>query len=162
MSARVVSARRRRRQGGSVIIEMGLCLIALFFMIFAIVQYSQIAYMNNFCSYAAQQGARYASVRGSGSSTAIATSPSPCGSSCTNITSGDPTTTYIKSLGVALNPANLTVATTWSSTTGSGNAAGGTVTVKVTYAYSPFLSVVTASLPSTFNMNATSTMTVLQ
>jgi hypothetical protein len=60
-----------------------------------------------------------------------------------------------KCLAVALNTANLTVATWWAS--GNGNADGGTVTVKVIYAYNVLLTVV-APLPSTFNMSSSATM----
>ena len=158
---RGVSPRRKRSQGGTYIIEMGLCMVVLFMMIFGVVEYSQIAYSNNFCAYAAQQAARYASIRGASSVNPLPTSPSPCGSSCTNESSNDPTTAYVQGLAVGLNPSKLTVATAWASSTGNGNAAGGTVTVTVTYAYNPLLTIV-APLPSTFNMNSTSTMTVLQ
>lgn len=158
---RPASRGRRRSQGGNYLMEMGLCLTVLFLMMFGIIEYSQITYANNFCAFAAQQGARYASIRGSGSSNPLPTSPSPCGGSCTNASSGDPTTTYIQGLAVGLNTNNLTVATSWSSSTGNGNAAGGTVTVKVTYGYNPLLTVV-APLPSTFYLNSSSTMTVLQ
>lgn len=143
-------------------IEMGLCLTALFFMIFGIVEYSNINYANNFCAYAAQQGVRYASVHGSGSASPLATSPSPCGTSCTNASSGDPTTTYVQGLAVAMNTSNLTVTTTWTSSSGNANAAGGTVAVKVAYSYSPLLTLVTAALPSPFVMSSTATMTVIQ
>lgn len=144
-------------------IEAGLCLTALFLMMFGIIEYSQMNYANNFCAYAAQQAARYASLRGSSSSSPLATSPSPCGTSCTNgAASGDGTTTYVQGLAVGLSPNNLTVSTSWSASSGNGNAPGGNVTVKVSYAYSPLLKVVTASIPSTLNVNSSSTMTVLQ
>jgi Flp pilus assembly protein TadG len=143
-------------------LEMGLCLIALFFMIFGIVEYSNINYANNFCAYAAQQAVRYASVRGSSSANALPTSPSPCGTSCTNEASGDPTTTYVQGLAVALNTSKLTVTTTWSSTSGNANAAGGTVTVKVSYSYSPLLTLVTATLPTPFVMSSSATMPVIE
>jgi Flp pilus assembly protein TadG len=154
---------RRRRQGGTVIIEMGLCMTVLFLMIFAITEYSRIAYANNFTAFAAQNAARYASLRGSSSPTPLATSPNPCGTSCTNASSGDATTTFVQGLSVGLNPANLTVTTTWAcnGTCTQANSAGNTVTVKVNYAYNPFLTIV-APLPSTFNMSSTATMTVVQ
>lgn len=160
-----VSEIRRRRQSGHVIAEMGLCMTVLFLMMFGIMEYSRIAYANNFTAFAAQQAARYASIRGSASATPLATSPSPCGTSCTNATSGDATTTFVQGLSVGLNTASLTVTTTWScASSGSctnANTAGNTVTVKVNYAYNPFLTIV-APLPSTFNMSSTATMTVVQ
>lgn len=153
------AARRRRRQRGQAILEMGLCMVVLFFMVFGIFQYSQIEYANNFCAYAAQQAGRYASIRGSSSVNALPTSPSPCGTSCTNASTNDPTTAYVQSLAVGLNTANLTVSTAWSSSTGNGNAAGGTVSVTVKYVYSPILALISAS---TFTLSSVSTMEVLQ
>jgi Flp pilus assembly protein TadG len=165
MARRQISEIRRRAQSGHVIVEMGLCMTVLFLMIFGITEYSRIAYANNFTAFAAQQAARYASIRGSASASPLATSPSPCGTSCTNASSGDATKTFVEGLSVGLNTANLTVTTTWScATTGScanANTAGNTVSVKVNYAYNPFLTMV-APLPSTFNMNSTATMTVVQ
>jgi Flp pilus assembly protein TadG len=156
-----ITARRKLEQGGNVIIEMGLCMVVLFMMIFGIVEYSVLNFANNFCAYAAQQAARYASIRGASSVNALPTNPSPCGSSCTNEASGDPTTTYIQGLAVGLNTANLTVATTWTACSGcsNGNDQGSTVTVKVSYAYSPLFKVVS---PNSLTLNSSSTMTVIE
>jgi Flp pilus assembly protein TadG len=150
---------RRRRQRGQALIEMGLTMVVLFFMIFGIFQYSQIAFANNFCAFAAQQAGRYASLRGAASATPLPTNPSPCGTSCTNASSGDPTTAYVQGLAVALNPANLTVSTAWSSPTGNGNAAGGAVTVTVKYVLNPTLASISAN---TFTLSSSSTIEVLQ
>lgn len=158
---RAVSAKRRRQQGGNVIIEMGLCMVALFLILFGIVEYSRLDFANNFCAFAAQQGARYASIRGATSVNALTTSPSPCGSSCTNASSGDGTTTYVQALAVGMNTASLTVATTWTACSGctNGNDPGSTVTVKVSYAYSPLLTLV---MPNAMTLNSSSTMTVIE
>jgi Flp pilus assembly protein TadG len=160
-----ISEVRRRRESGHVIVEMGLCMTVLFLMIFGITEYSRIAYANNFTAFAAQQAARYASIRGAASATPLSTNPSPCGTTCVNATSGDATATFVQGLSVALNTANLTVTTTWSCATGAScanaNTAGNTVSVKVNYGYNPFFTLV-APLPSTFNMNSTATMTVVQ
>ncbi len=155
------ATRRKRQQGGNVIIEMGLCMTTLFLMIFGIVQYSILNFANNFCAFAAQQGARYASIRGASSVSPLPTNPSPCGSTCTNESSGDPTTTYVQGLTVALNTANLTVATTWTACSGcsNGNDQGSTVTVKVSYSYSPLLTLVS---PNSMTLNSSSTMTVIE
>jgi Flp pilus assembly protein TadG len=158
-----INQTRRRRESGHVIVEMGLCMTVLFLMMFAITEYSRIAYANNFTAFAAQHAARYASLRGAASPTPLTTSPSPCGTSCTNASSGDATTTFVQGLAVGLSTANLTVSTTWAcnGTCTQANTAGNTVTVKVNYAYNPFFTLV-APLPSTFNMSSTATMTVVQ
>jgi Flp pilus assembly protein TadG len=154
-----VTPRRRQRQSGQAILETGLCMVVLFFLIFGIFQYSQISYANTFCAFAAQQAGRYAAVRGAASVTPLPTNPSPCGTSCTNVSTSDPTTTYVKGLAVALNPANLTVTTNWSSSTGNGNAAGGTVTVTVKYVTNPLFVAISAG---SFTLSSSSTMEVLQ
>ena len=156
IAARCVASRRQR---GQAMIEMSVCLVALFFMIFGIFQYSQISFANNFCAFAAQQAGRYAAVRGAASVSPLPTNPSPCGTSCANVSSGDPTTTFVQGLAVGLNTSNLTVSTAWSSSTGNGNAAGGTVTVTVKYVLSPILAVISAN---TFTLSSSSTMEVLQ
>jgi Flp pilus assembly protein TadG len=150
---------RKRGERGQAIIEMGLCMVVLFFLIFGIFQYSQISYANTFCAYAAQQAARYAALRGAASVTPLATNPSPCGTSCANPSTNDPTTAYVQGLAVALNPANMTVTTAWSSSTGNGNAAGGTVKVTVKYVCNPLFVAISAS---TFTLSSSATMEVLQ
>lgn len=157
-----VSPRRRRSQGGNYIMEMGLCMIVLCYLIFGIVEYSNLNYANNFCAFAAQQGARYASIRGATSVNPLPTSPSPCGTSCTNETTGDPTTTYVQGLAIGLSTSNLTVTTNWSGAVeANANDVGGTVTVKVAYSYSPLLKIVTPGV-SMFSLSSTSSMTVIQ
>src|ERR1035438_7599502 len=158
-----IRAWRKRRQRGEAIMEMGLCMMVLLVMIFGMFQFSQVAFANNFCAFAAQHAARYASLRGSGTVNALPTSSTPCGTSCTNAAS-DPLTTYVKGLAVGLNQSNLTVATTWTSSTGNGNAAGGTVTVTVTYPYTmTYISPVgVGAAPATWNLRSSATMEVLQ
>lgn len=155
---------RKRGRRGEALIEMGLCMMVLLVMIFGMFQFSQVAFANNFCAFAAQQGARYASIRGSGSVNVLPTSSTPCGTSCANEASGDPLTAYIKGLAVGLNSSNLTVATAWTSSTGNGNAAGGTVTVTVTYPYTmTYITPVGVGVaPATWNLHSSATMEVLQ
>jgi Flp pilus assembly protein TadG len=154
------ASRKRRGQRGQAMIEMSLCMIVLFFMIFGIFQYSQISFANNFCSFAAQQGARYAAIRGVASANALPTNPSTCGTSCTNVSSGDPTTAFVQGLAVGLNTANLTVTTAWgpSGTGTAGNAAGSTVTVTVKYVLNPILAVISAN---SFTLSSAATWQVL-
>src|ERR1700722_6094869 len=100
---RLASHTRRRQQRVKAIIEMGLCMVVLFFMIFGIFQYSQISFANNFCAFAAQQAGRYAAIHGAASANPLPTNPSTCSTSCTNVSSGDPTTTFVQGLAVGLN-----------------------------------------------------------
>lgn len=154
--------RRRRQQGGHYVIEMGLCMIVMFYLVFGIVEYSNLNYANNFCAFAAQQAARYASIRGATSVNALPTNPSPCGTSCTNVASGDPTTAYVQGMAVGLYASNLTVTTNWSGATeANANDVGGTVTVTVAYTYNPLLKLVTPGV-SAFALSSTAAMTVIQ
>jgi hypothetical protein len=58
-----------------------------------------------------------------------------------------------------LTTSSLTTTTHWTSSTGNANAAGGTVTVTVSYAYTPVFGV---THMSALTVNSASTMTVLQ
>jgi Flp pilus assembly protein TadG len=139
-------SRRRRKQSGHVMIEMGLSMIFFFFMIFGIVEYSRLMYAYNFVSYAAQEGARYASVHGSASTNPVSTSSS----------TSNAVTTFVQGLSVGLNTSSMTVTTSWA---GGSNAPGSTVTVQVSYVEVPVL---TAVLPGSMTVNSSSTMMILQ
>jgi Flp pilus assembly protein TadG len=136
---------RRRAQSGHVVLEMGLCMVFFFFMMFGIVEYSRLMYAFNFVSYAAQAGARFACVHGSASSTPVSTASSTSNS----------VTTYVQGLAVALNTSNLTVTTTWN----PNNNPESNVTVNVSYIESPLL---TAVLPGGMTVSSSSTMAILQ
>ncbi len=87
-------------------------------LIFGIIQASLALYAFSFVSYGARCGARYAMVRGS-------RSPSPATSASVQ--------SYVQSLAVPLDTSSLTVTTTWN----PNNDPGSTVTVQVTYVFSP-------------------------
>jgi Flp pilus assembly protein TadG len=145
-----VARLRRKKQGGHVMIEMGLSMIVLFVIIFGIIEYSQLMYAWNFCSYAAQAGARYASVRGATFPTACANaSSSNCYATQASVTS------YVQSLAVALNSSQLTVTTSWSPNENQGS----NVTVQVNYVDNPLLTIV---LPHAMTLSSTAQMPILQ
>jgi Flp pilus assembly protein TadG len=129
----------------------------LLMLVFGIIDFSRALYSYHFVSCAAQQGARYAIVRGGDwpSSCATATSYS-CKASATNIK------TYVQSLTtLGITAGNVTVTATWpqltvdGTTTGCNTGAteadqGCLVKVQVSYTYHFFLPYLpTAGLPMT-------------
>jgi Flp pilus assembly protein TadG len=100
-------------------VEFAMIALVALTLIFGIMQASLALYAYSFVSYGARCGARYAMVHGS-SSTSPATNASM--------------QTYVQSLAYPLNTSSLTVTTTWN----PNNSPGSTVTVQVTYVFSPF------------------------
>jgi Flp pilus assembly protein TadG len=138
--ARMISKLRhqlsRSFSRGQGITEFALIILGILILIFSVMQGASAVAAYNFVTYAARDAARYAMVRG-------ATSPSPA------------TTTDVKNFVLAeaqgINPAVLTVTTTWNPNNNPGN----TVTVKVAYSFVPvahIFSWATLSLSSTSQM----------
>jgi len=90
-------------------------------------------YAYNFCAYAAQDAARYASVHGSQSS-------SPA--------TQDSVTAYVQNEAIALDTNSLTVNATWS----PNNNPGSNVTVTVNYTFNPFTAL---AIKQPINMGST-------
>jgi len=103
------------QERGSALVEFAVTVPLLIFLLFAVLQGMFAMYIYHYTAYAAQQGARFAMVRGYTASQNIGT---PCGTSappnftmvydCTAV-SGD-IQNYVQSLG-AINPSNLTINT---------------------------------------------------
>jgi|SRR5579875_3992803 Flp pilus assembly protein TadG len=112
--------------------EFAIILLVTMTLIFGIIQASLALYAFSFVSYGARCGARYAMVRGSKSA-------SPATSASVQA--------YVQSLAFPLDPAALTVTTTWN----PNNDPGSTVTVQVTYVLTPlgpFLSMFAVTMTS--------------
>ena len=103
-------ARDSRR--GSAMLESALSLTLLLTMLFGIIEFGRATWMYSLTSYLANEGARYAMVRGGASA-------SPADAAAVSA--------YVRGLAVGVDPAALTVDTTWS----PDNAPGSMVTVKV-------------------------------
>jgi Flp pilus assembly protein TadG len=115
------AARRARGQRGSGLVEGALCFSAFLFITFGVIEFAMAIYAYNFCSYAAQDAARWASTRG-------ANYPTPVSS--TDIRN------YVTNQAVGLtNTVNVT--TTWS----PDNKPGATVQVTVQYSIVPLTGV---------------------
>ncbi len=151
---------------GSALAELSLSSALLFAMFFGVFQVCLGSYASHYVADAAREGARYAIVRGSVSCTNTS-NLSNCNASATTIAN------YVKGLSYpGIVPANLTVAvtyltgssststgsllTTWATcSSGTCNAPGNMVNVKVTYAFPlaiPFAPSRTISVTSTSQM----------
>ena len=134
--SRLRSQLSRSFSRGQGITEFALIILGVLILIFSVMQGASAVAAYDFVTYAARDAARYAMVRG-------ATSPSPA------------TTTDVKNFVLAeaqgINPAVLTITTTWN----PNNSPGNTVSVKVAYSFAPIAriaSTVTLSLSSTSQM----------
>lgn len=99
-------------------IELAFCLLAFFMLTIGAMEFGWGVYAYNFCSYAAQDAARWASVHGSQSSSPATLST---------------VTSYVQSEAVGLDPSLLSVSANWS----PNNNPGSNVTITVSYSFSP-------------------------
>ena len=121
--------------------EFALVLTSCLALFFCIINFALALYCYNFVCYSAQQGVRYATVRGSTGQTVATTSS---------------VQTYVNSLvaGV-LNTNSMTVTTTWS----PNNQPGSVVTVAVSYNFPPLTSIVSSV---TIPLTRTAAMVITQ
>lgn len=128
-----------REDAAAAKIEFALSAMVLLMVLFGVMEVARAGYCFHFVSYAAQQGTRYATVRGAswGTSCSSATSVG-CTASQANVQS------FIQGLAVpGITAGNITVTPSWpgktlsGSTTGCSNAksAGCLVQVKVSYSF---------------------------
>lgn len=133
-----VATRRDKRRRGSSLVETALVTIPFFTLIIGIIACGYLVFTYDSLAFAAQQGARWASVRGSTSGMA-ATAAS--------------VQAYVTGQTAGLIPGSLNVQTIWS----PDNKPGGTVTVQVTYTAAPLS---TLSLPETLTLGSSSSTTI--
>jgi Flp pilus assembly protein TadG len=113
--------RRGRRERGSGLIEGALCFSAFLFITFGVMEFAMAIYAYNFCSYAAQDAARWASTRGSNY-------PTPA--------TANTIQTHVVNQAVGLTN-TVTVTSTWL----PNNSPGSTVQVTVNYSVIPLTGV---------------------
>ena len=129
-------------RSGQAMIETSLCFLLFITIFIAIMEFGMGIFTYNFVSYAAREGSRYASTRGS-----------QCASPCTTATN-DTVQTMIRNQVVALDSSKVAVSTTWNSSKVPGN----TVTVNVSYPIKPLLGFLLGNI----TVAATSTMMISQ
>lgn len=132
-------------QRGASMVETAITLALLLTIAFGIMEYGRVLYTYHAVSNAARLGTRYAIVRGSQCTAS--------GCPATNAT----VSTYVKSQTQLVDPAQLTVTTTWPAS--NCKAPGCPVKVTVSYAYS----IVSPLLPAaSFTMTSSSQMLISQ
>lgn len=116
--------RLAREEQGSALVEFAVTVPLLIFLLFAVLEGMFTMYAYHYTAYAAQQGARFAMVRGYTASQNVAT---PCSTSAPpNFTmvyvceaASSDVQNYVQSLG-AINRSHLTASTTWPGQTPNG------------------------------------------
>lgn len=137
MTTRSRSLLRRRRRAGSALVEGALCFSAFIFITFGIMEFALAIYAYNFCAYAAQEGARWASTRG-------ANYPTPA--------TADDIQAHVRQEAIGLTN-GVTVTTTWT----PDNKPGGIVQVSVQYIVIPLTGV---TLHSNLALSGTAQMII--
>jgi Flp pilus assembly protein TadG len=137
-----------RDERGSELVEFAVTAVLLVAIVFGVIDFGMAMYAEHFVSSAAQQGARYAIVRGSDWTSTCSTSAPPnfvlsyhCNASSSDVQN------YVKSLaGMGLSSTNVSAAASWPGTTPdcasacsacttATNATGCMVQVQVTYTF---------------------------
>ena len=133
-----MTKRRANRQRGSTLVEIALVTIPFFTLVLGIITAGYLVFIYNSTAFMAQQGARWASVRGS-------TSSSPATAAGVQ--------TYVDTQAAGLVSGSVAVTTTWS----PNNKPGSTVAVKVTYAAQPLS---TLGFPKALSISSSSSTTI--
>jgi Flp pilus assembly protein TadG len=120
-------------------VESALCFLGFMLLTVGVMEFGYAVYAFNFCSYAAQDAARWASVNGADSSYG------------SHLDNGD-IQNYTRNLAAGLNSSNVTTQTVWGDDL---HDAGSTVQVTVNYAFHPI-----AGLGVTQNVTLGSTANV--
>jgi len=126
-----VSGRRRTRQKGNTLLELGLCFTAFLLLTFGAIDFAMCVYSYNFCYYSARVASRWVSVHGASSATASDCSANPgiaggCAANSSDVSS------KVSGLAVGLDTTKITVTTTWTPDTNPGAEANVTVAYTVT------------------------------
>jgi Flp pilus assembly protein TadG len=119
-------------------VELALTFLGFVMLTLGSMEFGWAIYAYNSCSYAAQAGARWASVNGSLSSSPATTTS---------------VTTYVQTQMVALDPNLTTVNTTWN----PNNSPGSSVTITVSYTVVPLVGL---AIKNSFNVSSTAQMVI--
>ena len=121
----------RGAERGETLIEFALSSMVFFMTLFGILQMGLAIWNHNMLASLAQEGARWAAVRGS-----------EC--YCTEADE-DSVETYVRSRAVGMDSSGVYVTLTWSGSNSPSNAPGNTVQVRVDYTASVFSTIVRAA-----------------
>lgn len=132
--------RRRQRQRGAAFLEAALTMTVFLTILFGIMDFGRLVWWDTMLADAAREGSRYASMRGS---------------SVTHPATASDVTADVKSTIVAMDTSAMNVSTTWS----PNNKPGSTVSVTVTYPFSPLVPYIPTG---TITLTSTSAYTITQ
>jgi len=135
------TAGRRKRQGGSAIIESTLCFLGFIFLTVGLMEFSMAVYAYNFVTWAASDAARYASLHGFHSSNPVTVA---------NIKS------HVNSQAVALVLSRLSMDEDPTHIWLPNNHPGSVVQIKLTYNVHPLVGL----MMQTMNVTSTSKMVI--
>ncbi len=135
-----VKRNRTRRERGSGLAEIAIVSVPFFTILLGLMAAAYLVFLYNTTAFIAQQGARWAAVRGS-TSTTPATAAS--------------VQSYVQGEGVGLASSQISVQTTWS----PNNNPGSTVSVTVSYQAVPLF---TLAFPNILTITATSAAIITQ
>ena len=130
---------RRHPRRGSALIETALSFSAFLLLTFGVMEFSMAVFAYNFCSYAARDATRWASVRGS---------------SIASPATNDDIKAFVKSQAVGLISNSIGVTTTWV----PDNSPGSEVRVAVTYDVIPLAGL---AIKNTLKVGSTAQTTVV-
>ena len=121
MANRTRSKRLFREDRGESLVEFAIAVSVLLMALFGIMDFARCMYTYHFVSYAAQQGARYAMVRGADWTTACASASSyDCSISSSN---ESPVETYVQDLATpGITGSSITVTPSWPAENVDGSA----------------------------------------
>jgi Flp pilus assembly protein TadG len=122
-SLKGMPVRNQSRRKGAAIVELSLCLLLVFTIVIAVMEFGRLVFAYTTLAGATREAARYAMVHGSKS-----TSPA----------TEEDIRAQVSKWAIGLNPASLTVDTTWD----PANTPGSRVQIQSSYNFSPFGSLV--------------------
>jgi Flp pilus assembly protein TadG len=140
-------------EDGAELVEFAVASTIFFALIFGFIEFCMVAYASNSIALAAQQGARYAMVRGSDWTSACATTTGfSCATTATNVTNYIRSQTYYSLNMTSSGPATITVTPLLTRANGTACSAwsqGCRVEVQITYPYGlklPYVPVAASSI----------------
>lgn len=147
MKTNIPVSNRRRKQRGSALLEGALSFSAFLMLTFGVMEFSMAVFAYNWVSYAAREGARWASVRGN---TYV-----PVGATVGTPATQDQISAYVKSQAVGLVASNVTVTAAWTPDNSPGS------NVKVTVAYN-VIPLVGLALTNSMSVSSASQLIITQ
>jgi Flp pilus assembly protein TadG len=144
------SGLRSNSQRGSALLELALCFLSFLLLVFGALDFGMAVYAYNFCTYAARDATRWATVHGAESATSSNCSANPgiaggCAANSSDVSN------YVSNMAVGLSTSNLTVTTTWTPNTNPG----AEVNVNVAYLVIPLTGM---AMPNNLNVSSASQM----